>query len=117
MSYIHILKEMKNSLLIGGGIAVAGIAIAVALLLVQANKQASIERQQQQQQLQNVADSNYERKKDECEALAAGVKRRWSNVLGVTYDGNIFHECIVTYADTKTGAVSTSWLSVMQDVN
>lgn len=55
-------------------------------------------------------------KQEECESLSDGVRKRWSNAIGVTYDAELWQECVVTYTDTKTGEIKTSPLKFMQDV-
>jgi len=51
-------------------------------------------------------------KQDECEALSAGVMKKWNNVMGLTYSDSL-GECVVTYENPKTGKVETSPLSAM----
>jgi hypothetical protein len=41
--------------------------------------------------------------------------KKWNNVIGVTYDNDIWKDCVVTYTDPKTGEVKTSPLKSMQD--
>lgn len=99
----------------------AGI-LGVSYYFVQIEKQESIERQQRIEleseqdkwEAQNERDT-IELKQQECEALAEGVMDRWYNVLGVTYDADLWEECVVTYTDTDTGEVETSPLRFMQD--
>jgi hypothetical protein len=87
----------------------------------QVNKQKSIEQQQwiklqddRQQQDINNAIEKLKLKQDECKALSAGVMKKWNNVMGVTYDDDLWKECVVTYTDTKTGEIKVSPLSSMK---
>jgi nitrogen fixation-related uncharacterized protein len=89
---------------------------------IQIEKQASIERQQERQlqddRLQkniNNALEELKLKQKECESLSAGVIKKWNNVMGVTYDNDVWKACVVTYTDTKTGEVETSPLEFMQN--
>ena len=56
----------------------------------------------EQQALENER-AELKLKQDECNALSSGIKQRWGNVVGVTYDGEFWKGCVVTYMDTKTG--------------
>jgi uncharacterized FlaG/YvyC family protein len=90
---------------------------------VQATKQVSIEKQEATKNRQDQAEREKENaradlklKQDNCEALSSGVKQKWNNALGVTYDDKLWKDCVVTYTDTETGEVRTSPLKFMQDV-
>jgi hypothetical protein len=76
------------------------------------NKQESIERQQR---LSNEREE-LKIKQDECKSLAAGVMKKWNNVVGVTYDDLIWKDCVATYTDTITGEMTSSPLSQMKTV-
>lgn len=116
-----------NKLSLPATILIAAIILGGFYYFSQINKQKSIERQQQleleaerrkieeQQAIENER-AELKLKQEECESLSDGVKKRWSNVLGVTYDSEIWKECVVTYTDTKTGEVEISPLRLMQDV-
>jgi len=89
----------------------------------QVNKQKSIEKQQQiklqddrqQQEVKNTLET-LKLKQDECKALSAGVIKKWNNVMGVTFDNDLWKECVVTYTDEKTGEVEISPLRFMKDI-
>jgi hypothetical protein len=104
-------------------IIIGAVIIGGALYAVQYNKQQSIEAQQLFEQVEERVQRDLENQRAElklkqegCTSLASGVKQRWNNVVGVTYDDKIWEECVVTYADTKTGEIKTSPLRLMQDV-
>lgn len=93
-------------------IVIGCVAIAISFYLVQVDKRKSIEKQQSYE----VAQAELLNKQNECEALSSGVKRKWNNVVGVTYDNDFWKECVVTYTDSKTGEITTSPLRYMQDI-
>ena len=96
------LLEKLNKLSLPVVILIASLILGGFYFASQVNKQRSIERQQQ---IKNAL--------DECEALATGVKERWRNILGVTYDNEVWKECVVTYTDKETGSIKTSPLRLM----
>jgi hypothetical protein len=87
------------------------VILGGSLLLIQANKQDSIEGQQR---IENERQRLILKQK-ECESLSDGVKKKWNNVMGVTYS-ELWFECVVTYTDQDTGEVRTSPLSTMTTV-
>lgn len=112
----------KTKILIPISILIGAILIAGVYFGIEYNKQKSIERQQEAKMREDKAQKDADNaraelklKQDECEALASGVKKRWYNVMGVTYDNDFWKQCVVTYTDTKTGQVETAPLSSMQD--
>lgn len=56
-------------------------------------------------------------KQAECESLSAGIMKKWSNVLKVSYDNNLWEECVVTYIDSATEKVITNPLSIMTSLD
>ena len=92
-------------------IIIASIILGSFLYAIQINKQRSIERQQE---IKNVLDE-LKLKQDECEALSSGLTKKWNNIIGATYDNNIWKECVVTYIDAKTGEIETSRLKFMKE--
>lgn len=115
---------VAEKLAIPVAIVIAALSFAVSYYFVQVNRQTSIEQQQrlemaeeQEQRLSEEGKVMMKQKQSECEALADGVRGRWNNVLGVTYDSEFWEECIVTYTNTDTGDVETSPLRLMQDAN
>ena len=111
-----------NKLSLPVTILIASLILGGFFYASQLNKQQSIERQQElklrddrlQQAIKNDLE-NLKLKQDECKALSVGVMKKWNNVMGVTYDNDVWKECVVTYTDTKTGEVETSPLRFMQD--
>jgi hypothetical protein len=81
----------------------------------QTSKQKSIEKQEQIKQDLASTKQELTDKQNECEALSSGVKKKWYNVMGVTYDKDFWQECVVTYTDTKTGEVKVTPLRLMKD--
>jgi len=105
-------------------IVIAAVVLAVGLYAVQYNKQESIERQQQRDLREDRAQTTAENeraelmsKQDECRSLSSGVMKQWNNVIGVTYDDELWEECVVTYTDTETGEIETAPLRLMQDAD
>ena len=119
---MSILKE-KN-ILYPAAIVIGCIVLAVAFYLVQVDKRQSIERQQDienQRAAEELQRSDLAAKERECESLASGLKSKWNNVIGVTYDADGVGfwggtGCVVTYTDAKTGEVKKSPLSSMQTI-
>lgn len=64
--------------------------------------------------MQDQKNLELENKIKECESLSSGVMKKWSNVMGVTYDDKLWEECVVTYTDAETRKVETSPLRFMQ---
>jgi len=103
-------------------ILVASIILGGFSYASQVNKQNSIERQQaaklqedrRQQEIKNSIDE-LKLKQDECSTLSTGVMKKWNNVMGVTYDSELWEECVVTYTDPESGEIETSPLKFMQD--
>ena len=126
------LFENLNKLSLPATIIIASLILGGFFYAIQINKQKSIEQQQwiksqedrrqqeaklQDDRLQQTIKNDLESlklKQDECKALSAGVMKKWDNVMGVTYDNEVWQECVVTYTDTKTGEIETSPLSSMQ---
>ena len=110
-----------NKLTLPATILIASIILGGFFYASQVNKQQSIELQQEiklqedrrQQEVENTL-GGLKLKQDECKSLSAGVMKKWSNVMGVTYDNDVWEECVVTYADTETGEVETTPLRFMQ---
>jgi len=111
----------KNKLIIPISILLGCLILGGFFYASQVNKQKSIEKQQQiklqdewrQQEIKDALE-DLKLKQDECKSLSAGVIKRWSNVMGVTYDNEFWKECVVTYTDPKTGEVKTSPLRFME---
>lgn len=100
-----------NSLSLPATILIGCVILGAFYYFAESNKQNSIERQEQAKSAQQ----ELENKQNECESLSVGVKKKWSNVMGVTYDNNVWKDCVVTYTDTKTGEVQITPLKFMQD--
>jgi len=98
-----------NNVFLPVAVLVASVVIGGFIYSSQENKQQSIERQQE---AKNALET-LKIKQDECAALAPGVKKTWSNVMGVTYDNGLWEECVVTFTDPETGEVTTSPLRFM----
>jgi hypothetical protein len=118
------LKIKKAGISISAAIVIAAAILGIAFYVIQSDKQQSIERQQQLERQAEQAVKSLENKRaelklkqDECESLSDGVKKRWGNVLGVTYDETLWKECVVTYTDPETGEVETSPLGQMKDTS
>jgi len=94
----------------------ASLIIGIFIYASQVSKQESIERQQQITLVENMRQLEIKTKTDKCEALSAGLVKRWNNVVGVTYDRDSWDECVVTYIDKKTGDMTTSPLSWMEEI-
>lgn len=112
----------KEKLILPISILLASIFLGGFFYASQISKQESIERQQwiglQDEKSKQETKNTLEKlklKQDECEALSAGVKKKWNNVMGVIYDGEVWLECVVVYTDAKTGEVETSPLKFMKD--
>jgi hypothetical protein len=117
------MEKITEKITFPVAIVVAAVILGGAFYAVQYNKQQSIEAQQLSEQAEERIQRDLENqraelklKQDECMSLASGVKQRWGNVIGVTYDNKFWKECVVTYTDTKTGEITTSPLRLMQDV-
>ena len=112
----------KEKLILPISIIIGCIVLSGSFIFIQINKQNSIERQQElklrddrlQQAIKNDLE-NLKLKQEECNALSVGVMKKWNNVMGVTYDDDLWKECVVTFTDTETGEVETSPLRFMQD--
>lgn len=102
--------DKLNKLTLPATILIASIILGGFYFASQVNKQQSIEKQQEAKN----ALENLKLKQDECNALSSGVKEKWNNVMGVTYDDDFWKECVVTYTDTKTGQVKISPLKFME---
>ncbi len=114
--------ERLNKLSLPVVILIASLILGGFIFATQVIKQQSIERQQEiklqedrRQQEIKWRQEDLKLKQAECNALSAGVMKKWSNVMGVTYDNDIWKECIVTYTDPKTGEIKTTPLRFMQD--
>ena len=115
------ILEKLNKLSLPAVILVASLILGGFFYAIQVSKQKSIESQQEiklqddrrQQETSNALEE-LKLKQDECNALSAGVMKKWNNVMGVTYDNDFWKECVVTYTDTKTGKIKTSPLRFMQ---
>jgi len=113
--------DKLNKLTLPATILIASIILGGFFYASQVNKQQSIERQQEiklqddqrQQKIKNDLDA-LKLKQNECEALSVGVKEKWNNVMGVTYDDDFWKECVVTYTDNETGKVEISPLRIME---
>ena len=99
------LLEKLNKLSLPAVILIASIILGGFIFATQVIKQQSIERQQE-----------IKLQEDRCEALTAGVRDKWNNVMGVTYDNDFWQECVVTHTDPETGEVETSPLRFMKTV-
>lgn len=114
--------KKKYKLSLPATVLISSIILGIFIYASQVNKQKSIERQQEvnlreerrQQDLENAREE-LKLKQDECKALSSGVMKKWNNVMGVTYDGDIWKECVVTYTDPETGQVEKSPLSLMEN--
>jgi len=111
-----------NKISLPATIIIASIILGGFFYATQVNKQNSIEGQQQiklqddrrQQEAKNALE-DLKLRQDECEVLSSGVKKKWNNVMGVTYDNDFWKECVVTFTDPDTGKIKTSPLRVMKD--
>jgi nitrogen fixation-related uncharacterized protein len=117
------IKKITEKITLPVSIVIAAVILGIVFYAIQYNKQQSIERQQLFEQQEERIQKDLENKRaelklkqDECNSLSSGVKERWNNVVGVTYDSELWKECVVTYTDTKTGEIVTSPLRLMQDV-
>jgi len=79
-------------------------------------KEKELEEDRWQQETKNDLEE-LKVKQAECEALSVGIMKKWSNILGVSYDNDLWEECIVTYVDPKTEKVITNPLSVMTSLD
>ena len=110
-----------NKLTLPATILIASVILGGFYYFSELNKQKSIEKQQEvklqddkiQQDINNALE-DLKLKQDECKALSTGVMKKWNNVMGVSYDNNLWKECVVTYTDTKTGEITTTPLRFMQ---
>lgn len=103
-----------------GAFVLGCLILATSFYLIQSDKSASIEMQQAAAQLEKEMDNaraELSMKQSECESLSVGVRAKWNNVVGVTYDDEFWEECVVTYTDTETGDIQTSPLRHMTDAN
>lgn len=94
-----------NKFSLSATIIIASLILGGFFYGSQVNKQRSIERQQEIKNAQN-----------ECKALSKGVMEEWYNVMGVTYDNDLWKECVVTFTDTKTGEVKIFPLRLMETI-
>ena len=123
------LIEKLSKLSLPVVILIASITLGGFYYASQVNKQKSIERQQILKQMEDrrIEDVRTEKEKaDEtfannlkCQALLKDLKQRWSNVVGIYYQGKTdfgFREntCIVKY--TKNGEVLEGAIEDMQDI-
>ena len=106
---------MRHTLLICIAILLGCVSIGVALYLIQVDKSRSIQAQHAIDNAREDAKTELSMRQAECESLSSGVKEKWNNVMGVTYDKDFWKECVVTYTDTKTGKVQTSPLRFMEE--
>ncbi len=111
-----------NKLSLPATIIIARIILGGFYYAAQSNKQNSIEEQQRLEQMSKFNRQTEENKRQdlllkqkECESLSEGVMDTWGNIIGVTYDAEIWKECVVTYKDTETGNTETSLLRFMGD--
>lgn len=116
-------NKFRFNKLLSVAVILGAVIIGVALYGIQLTKQKSIEAQEAQRIAAQKAQQDIENrradlkvKQDQCESLSSGVKQRWNNILGVTYDDTFWKQCVVTYTDMKTGEVQVSPLNDMQDV-
>ena len=117
------LLEKLNKLSLPATIIIASLILGGFFYASQVNKQQSIERQQEiklqedrrEKEIKNALEE-LKTKQAECEALSAGVRDKWNNVMGVTYDNDFWEECVVTYTDTETGEIKTTPLRLMKTV-
>lgn len=115
------IMEKLNKLSLPAVILIASIILGGFYFATQVIKQQSIERQQEvkrqedrrEKEIKNALEA-LKIKQAECEALAEGVREKWNNVMGVTYDRAVWKECVVTYTDTETGKVEISPLRLME---
>ena len=116
------ITDKINKLTLPATILIASIILGGFFYASQVNKQRSIERQQeiklqedrQQQEVENALE-DLKLKQDECKALSSGVMKKWSNIMGVVYDDDIWKECVVIYTDAETGEIETTPLRFMKD--
>lgn len=106
------MHELIAKLAIPAAIVFGCIVLAFAYYTVETNKNAAIQRHQSLEDEKKVLEG----KREECASLSPGVRAKWNNVMGVTYDAELWEECVVTYTNTETGEVETSPLRLMQDV-
>ena len=105
-------KEKPKELSIPTVILIASLVLGGFYYASQRSKQSSIE---SQQGVNNVSDE-LKLKQDECSALADGVMKAWSNVMGVTYDDKGWKECVVTFIDSKTNKTDIWPLRLMETI-
>lgn len=98
-------------------IIIGAVIFSFSFYLVQKNKSDSIEQQNRINTILDMEKRNLQVKRDECESLSAGVKKQWSNVVGVTYDEVLWEECVVTYIDTESGETEKAPLRFMKTNN
>lgn len=118
------ISDILEKITLPIAIIIGSAFLAIAFYLVQVDKRESIEKQQRAKDLKETLQKAEENKRadlklkqDECESLSVGVRAKWNNVMGVTYDDKIWKECVATYTDTETGEVETSPLRFMQDTS
>ena len=116
--------EKTNNITLPMAIVISAVVLGISFYAVQDSKQKSIERQQaielgeeKKERDEDNKRAELKLKQEECESLSSGAKNKWNNVLGVTYDSELWKECVVTYTDPDTGEVETSPLRFMQDVD
>lgn len=113
----NILKDKNTYFPVA--IIIGCIVLAVSFYLIQVDKRQSIERQQaieNERAAYEREQSDLQAKQKECQSLSSGVIRKWNNVMGVTYDKELWRECVVTYTNTETGEVEMSPLRLMKDI-
>lgn len=103
-----------NKLSLPAVILIVGIILSGLYYVSQISKQKSAEKQQEIKLQDDRQLEVLKSKQNECETLSTGVKGKWNNVMGVTYDNDLWKECVVTYTDTKTGGVKISPLRFME---
>jgi len=90
-------------------IVIGSIIISITLISIQTEKS-----NQERENKREAADiAFYEREEKKCEDLADGLKTRWNNVIGVSYNRGWF-DCEVTFLDPETNEITYGRLSNMQ---
>jgi len=99
---------MKKSTIIT--IIVTALIISISLIIIQTNKANSIERQARLDREQKIEQERLDRKTKECEVALEGLKKQYSNVVGIEYN-DFFMECYVSFLDVDTKQIQKSALS------
>ena len=107
--------DKLNKLSLPVSIIIASLILGGFYYASQVNKQKSIENQQRIEKEAELEEKELTAKREECASLSYGVREKWNNVMGVTYDADIWEECVVTFTDNETGKVETSPLSFMKN--